>query len=119
MSNININYKKSTIEISKNFEKKAQAFGSDAYNELCAARKEFPHYRLVIKANKPNSAFKGMDYDFMMEYISKHDDAAQRKAEFDKLRESDLSYGEIKQWFVSVYPVFKDCKNRAQWILAA
>ncbi len=119
MSNININYKNSTIEIFKTFEKQAQIFGSDAYIELSNARKEFPHYRLVIKSNKSNSTFKGMDFKFMLEYISKHDNATQRQEEFEKLRKSDLSYGEIKQWFVSVYPVFKECKTRAQWILVA
>ena len=119
MNNITINYKKSTIEIAKSFEKKASIFGSAEYNELCNARKEFPTYRLVIKANKSNNTFKGMDYDFMLDYIENHDNAEQHKAEFNKLRENNLPYGEIKQWFVSTYTVFKDCKTKAQWILAA
>ena len=119
MSNITINYKKSTIEITKSFEKQASVYGSQAYNELREARAEFPTYRLVIKANKSSSAFKGMDYDFMIEYIKKHENAEQRKAEFDKLRASGLTYGEIKQWFVDTYPVFEKCKTRAQWVLAA
>ena len=119
MSNITINYQKSTIEITKAFEKKARAFGSDEYKELCEAKKEFPTYRLVIKATKSSSTFKGMDYNFMLEYISKHEDAEKRREDFDKLRNSDLSYGQIKQWFVSTYPVFKDCNTKAQWILAA
>lgn len=117
MSRITINYKKSTIEITKSFEKQASVFGSEAYNELCDARKEFPNYRLVVKSSKSNSTFKGMDYDFMLEYISKHDDAEKHKEELKKLCDSKLTYGEIKQWFVSVYPVFKECETRAQWIL--
>ena len=119
MSNITINYKKSTIEITKSFEKQASVYGSQAYNELREARAEFPTYRLVIKANKSSSAFKGMDYDFMIAYIEKHENAEQRKAEFDKLRASGLTYGEIKQWFIDTYPVFEECKTRAQWVLAA
>ena len=119
MTNITINYKKNTIEITKAFEKKASAYGSEAYIELCEARKAFPNYRLVIKANKANNTFKGMDYDFMLEYISKQPDAADRKEEFNRLRNSNLSYGEIKQWFVETYPAFKNCETRAQWILAA
>ena len=119
MNNITINFKKNAIEINKSFEKKASVFGSEAYIELFNARKEFPSYRLVIKANKSSNTFKGMDYDFMIEYISKHENAEQRKAEFDKLRENNLSYGEIKQWFVSTYPVFQNCNTRSQWILAA
>ena len=119
MSNITIDYKKSTIEITKSFEKQASVYGSQAYNELRTARAEFPTYRLVIKANKSSSAFKGMDYDFMIAYIEKHDNAEERKEEFDALRANNLSYGEIKQWFVSNYPVFQNCNTRAQWILAA
>jgi hypothetical protein len=119
MSNITINYQKSTIEITKSFEKKASVFGSEAYIELSDARKEFPAFRLVIKANKSSSAFKGMDYDFMIAYIEKHENAEQRKAEFGKLRASGLTYGEIKQWFIDTYPVFEKCKTRAQWVLAA
>ena len=119
MSNITINYQKSTIEITKSFEKQASVYGSQAYNELREARAEFPTYRLVIKANKSSSAFKGMDYDFMIAYIEKHENAEQRKAEFDKLRASGLTYGEIKQWFIDTYPVFEKCKTRAQWVLAA
>ena len=119
MTNITINYKKNTIEITKAFEKKASAYGSEAYIELSEARKEFPNYRLVVKTSKSNNTFAGMDYDFMVEYIEKHENAEQRKAEFDKLRASGLTYGEIKQWFVETYPIFKNCETRVQWILAA
>ena len=119
MSNITINYKNSTIEITKSFEKQASVYGSQAYNELRNARAEFPSYRLAIKASKSSNAFKGMDYDFMIEYIEKHEDAEQRKAAFEKLRASGLTYGEIKQWFINTYTVFQNCKTKADWILAA
>ena len=118
MSNITINYKNSTIEITKSVEKQASVYGSQAYNELRNARAEFPSYRLVIKTRK-SSGFKGMDYDFMKAYIEKHENAEQRKAEFDKLRENNLPYGEIKDWFVTTYPTFKDFKKKSQWVLAA
>lgn len=119
MTNIIINFKKNTIEISKSFAKKASAYGTEAYLELANAKKEFPNYRLVIKSSKSKNAFKGMDFDFMMEYISKHDNAEKHMADFKKLRDSALAYGEIKQWFIITYPIFKDCETRAQWILAA
>ena len=75
MTNITINYKKNTLEITKSFEKKASAYGSREYNELANVRKEFPDFRIVVKAAKTKSTFKGMDYDFMREYIEKHDKA--------------------------------------------
>ena len=89
-SNITINYKNSTIEITKSFEKQASVYGSQAYNELREARAEFPTYRLAIKTRKSSSGFKGMDYDFMVAYIEKHDNAEERKADFDKLRANNL-----------------------------
>ena len=120
MNNITINYTKSTIEIAKSFEKKASVFGSAEYNELYNARKDFPNYRLVIKTSKSSGAFKGMDYDFMKAYIEKHDNEEKtRIAEFNKLCASGLTYGEVKQWFINTYTVFKDCKTKADWVLAA
>jgi hypothetical protein len=37
----------------------------------------------------------------------------------ERLIESKLTYGEIKQWFIGQFPVFANCTTRAQWILAA
>ncbi|MBO5037767.1 MAG: hypothetical protein J6D42_11895 [Clostridia bacterium] len=119
MTNITVNYKKNTIEITKSFEKKASVYGSEAYYELSKARNDFPNYRLIVKTSKSNNTFKGMDYEFMLDYINNHEDSEKHKAEFDKLKENNLSYGEVKQWFVSTYPVFENCKTRAQWVLAA
>ena len=119
MTNITINYKKNTLEITKSFEKKASAYGSREYNELAEARRAFPDFKITVKAAKTKSTFKGMDYDFMKEYIEKHDEDNKKMAAFNKLLANDLSYGEIKQWFIETYPAFKDCETRAQWILAA
>lgn len=119
MKNITIDYAKKTIEITKSFEKKAREYGSDAYKALRDVRNEFEGYELVVKAPKSSNAFKGMDYAFMEEYISKQENADELMEGFNKLRENELSYGEIKQWFIKKFPVFKDCKTRADWILAA
>ena len=119
MKNIRLDYAKETIEITKAFEKKASIYGSPEYRELIDAKKEFPNFRIVVKTTKSNNSFKGMDYDFMREYISKHEDAEKLTEELNKLIDMKLSYGEIKQWFIEIYPVFKDCVTRAQWVLAA
>ena len=119
MTNITINYKKHTIEISKSFEKKASIYGTDEYKQLCDARREFPSFRLIIKAPKSKNIFKDMDFDFMKNYISNHDETSEIMREFNKLMERTLPLGEIKQWFFEVYPTFKNCKTRADWILAA
>ena len=119
MKNITISYEKKTIEITKAFAKKAGEYGTVAYHELSKVRNEFPSFDIVIKAPKVSNTFKGMDFDFMVEYISKQANAEEIMEGFNKLRENELSYGEIKQWFIKKFPVFKDCKTRADWILAA
>ena len=119
MKNIRFDFDKKAIVITKAFAKKAEVFDSVAYNELQRAKKDFPDFSIVVKANGGRDIYKGMDYDFMIGYIEKHDNAETIKEEFNKLRVSGLSFGEIRQWFITKYSVFKNCKTRADWILAA
>ena len=119
MKSIKVFYSKGIIEITKAFEKKAGNVGSSEYNELTKVMKEFPTFKLKITESKGSNGFKGMDYDFMRKYISLHENSEQNMADLETLIEKKLAYGEIKQWFVSMYPVFENCTTRAQWILAA
>ena len=118
MKNIRLDYAKETIEITKAFEKKASVYGSQAYNELATVRRDFPTFKLKISESKGSNGFKGMDYDFMRNYISLHDNSEINSQRFETLIQNKLTYGEIKQWFVSTFPVFTNCTTRAQWILA-
>lgn len=48
MKNININFQKQTIEMTKTFANSASNYGSEAYNELMNAKRDFLlhcHYR--------------------------------------------------------------------------
>lgn len=120
MTNIKINHKNATIEMNKTTAKATSVFGTEEYNDLISVKNSFPTYRIVIVSIKRASdGFKGMDYEFMMNYIKTHENAEERGAQFDKLRDEKLTYGEIKKWFLDKYPVFKDCRTRAEWILAA
>ena len=118
MANINLNYSKKVLEISKSFEKSASAYGSAAYLELAEARKAFPDFTIRVVKSKKTSTDKGMGYDFMEEYISTHENSEINLANFNKLK-AKLVYGEVKQRFVNTYPVFKNCATRAEWVLAA
>ena len=70
-----------------------------------------------------------LTFDFMEKYITSHDDAEARMAEFDNLRgkseEAQLlgatarSYGEIKAWFFKSYPEFEAFQRRCEQALAA
>lgn len=118
MKNIRLNYTNETIEITKTFEKKASTYGSPSYNELIKVRREFPNFTLKVVENKGSNGFKGMDYDFMRNYISLHENSEENSKKFETLITKGLTYGEIKQWFIGMFPVFANCTTRAQWILA-
>lgn len=120
MTNITINAKNATIELTKVFAKNASRFGSEEYKQLQQARADYPNYRVVIrKASKSVDHLKGLTFDFMLEYISSHDkdfdDEMSVKEAFLQLSARDedgkkiegveyASYGEIKKWFLEQYP---------------
>ena len=116
--NFKVNFLSNSIEVTTSFAKKASIYGSTEYLMLTEAQKAHPTYTLEIQKPK-KTAIKGIDYDFMRKYISTHDEHAELLTAFEKLVKGNLSYPEIKAWFIEQYPVFKDCKTKADWILAA
>ena len=117
-NNFKVNFITNAIEVSTSFAKKASIYGSAEYLMLTNAQKAHPEYTLDIQKPK-RTGIKGIDYDFMRNYIITHDETAKMLTAFEKLIENKLSYPEIKAWFIEQYPVFKDCKTKADWILAA
>ena len=111
MSTIRINSAKNEIVITKSFAKKAEAFGSTEYEELKAAKNDFPNFKVVIRKTSKKDSLKGLNYDFMKQYIMRHEgEDSDTMAEFTKMtvRDEDnlatLSYGEVKKWFLEQYP---------------
>lgn len=121
---IKINYQNSTIELSKATAKEASVFKSEAYSELRTIRNEFPTFKVVVKerarSKKNLKGLKGLNFSFMENYIRTHSDSEARIAEYEKLKNSGISYFDIKKWFLNTYPIFKDTsKSKADCILAA
>ena len=119
-----------TIEVSKSFDKAASRFGTREYEAMQQVRKDYPSFTVVVKTVRTKADhFKGLTYDFMEKYITSHDDADKRLAEFNDLRgKSDeaqlfgaeaLSYGEIKAWFFKNYPEIEAFQKRREAALAA
>lgn len=112
MANIIINEKNKVLEINKAFARAAACFGSDEYNELKEARRDFPIFKVVIKSTsrKSKNSFSGLTYDFMEKYISAHDNSDINLNEYKSKREigksvvSAKAYKEIKVWFLEKYP---------------
>lgn len=121
MVKMSINFQNSTIELSKATAKEASIVGSQAYKELIEVRTQFPNFKVVIKETaKNNSRMKGFNYDFMENYIKTHNDSEIHIAEYEKLKNSGISYFDVKKWFLNTYPIFMDAnKSKADCILAA
>ena len=114
--NISINTKNHTIEMNKTTAKAASIFGSDEYNALQAARRDYPTYRVItVKQKGAKPEYKGMDYKYMEKYIATHDDEngsimaeykmLTGKSEAGKDAIADAAcYADVKEWFLMTYP---------------
>lgn len=114
MMTLTINRKNRTIEMpSKKYAVAASKFGSDEYNEVQVARSHYPTYNVVTrKTSKRADTLRGLTYEVMESYITKHDKEGKIKKQYDFLRGTSedsicpASYGEIKKWFLKTYPTF-------------
>lgn len=132
MTNLTINNKARTIEMTKKFEKAARRFGSDEYKMLQEARKDYPTYKVSVKTStaKSKESFKGLTYEYMEKYIAAHDDKDKTiMAEFEMLRaisdeaEAALagacSYSEMKDWFFDKFPAIKEYHEKREKVFEA
>ena len=107
-----INHFNKTIELTKAEANKASKYGTEAYEGLIKAQRDFPEYRLEIaKAKaKTNDGLKGLTFDYMESYIKKNGNEEQASAFADLRNAGDVmgasavSYGEIKKWFLEQFP---------------
>ena len=115
---VNLNTQK--IELSKEFAKKAGIVNSEEYKLLNETRAAYPTYQLSFRksGSRKSSPTKGINADFMINYIKNHHDT-NFLDEFVKLKDSGESFFKLKARFVKHYPIFKDCKTKADWLLAA
>ena len=135
---MNANIFSGKIEMTKAEAKAAGKIGSDKYNELRQYMKEFPGFEIQIKAPaKRKVEFRGLTYEYMKNYIKKHDDEDGKiMAEFNDLIALDkknkvegaehleaAGYLDVKKWFLAKFPEIKEYKEqhaeKVQKILAA
>ena len=135
---MNANLMKKTIEMSKAEAKAAGKIGSDKFNELREYMEIYPTFTIDIKAPaKRKVEFRGLTYEYMKNYIKKHDDEDGKiMAEFRELIAQDkkdkiegaehleaASYNDVKKWFLAKFPEIKEYKEqhaeKVQKILAA
>ena len=128
MRNININFQKQTIEMTKTFANSASNYGSEAYNELMNAKRDFPSYTVTIvkTASKKKDSFKGLNLQYMKKYITEKSGAdSEQMKDFNLLcgnTDDELaakaSFGEIKMWFLTQYPEIEKARQNIDEIIA-
>ena len=121
MTKFNLNFEAKTIELTESFAKKARVYKSSAYDELMKVQNDHPSFKIVVLKSVPkkNTTVKGIDYVYMRKYIENHDESKELLKEFDKLKNAKTPFFEVKAWFLEHYPELKNCKTKADWILAA
>ena len=126
MRNIEVNAKNRTIVITKAFAKAASNPCTEEYDLLQKVRRDYPNFKVVVKATKQKKeTTKGLTYEYMEKYIEAHDtDEKEIMAEYRVLRGLDddlaesMSYAEIKGWFFDTFPAVADFHKKREEILA-
>lgn len=108
---VRIDHANRQIVMDRTFARLSQIVGSEEYNRLQTARRDYEGFNVVtrtIRRNDKKECYRGLTYDYMERYILLHDKAAERKKEFDELRLiaecHSKRYPVIKQWFLQQYP---------------
>ncbi len=132
MTNITVNAKNRTIELTKKDFTKACKFGTQEYIDLQEVRKVYPNFRVVegtrkaTKSDKPS--YKGLTYEYMEKYIKAHDDKDQTimkeymevrglSDEADENLAESFTYQEMKDWFFDKFPAVADFHQKRAELL--
>lgn len=133
-NSLTINERNKTIEMTKKFANAAKRYGSDEYRDLQNARNDYPTYKVVTRSTKrKKDSFKGLTFDYMENYIKNHEKensailnefyqlcGKDENGEAIKIKNNIIehaSYGEIKEWFLKQYPIFKEYTENIDKIL--
>lgn len=128
MTAININTAARTIELTKTFATKSSRYGSDEYNQLQNARRDYPGFKVVtVSRTASKSSFKGLTFEYMEQYIMKHDNNGAIMEEYLMLRGESVdgdevllgsaTYKDIKDWFLDTYPAIAEFHTKREAML--
>ena len=98
------------LVMEKRFEVASRIVGSEEYNLLQRARNDYPNYDIIpkhIQTNPEKQIYKNLTYDYMREYIKRHEYAKERLAEFEEMtlraKGHKTKYARVKEWFLAAY----------------
>lgn len=108
---LKINHENRTLVMDRTFAKAASFVGSNEYNLLQDARRDYPSYQVTlrsIKKKEDKESYRGLTYKYMEDYIRSHANAAANMAEYHQQRLlaecHSIRYPNIKKWFLAMYP---------------
>ena len=125
---MNANLMTKKIEMTKTEAKAAGKLNTTEYNTLLELMNNFPGYQIEIvkTAAKKVDRFKGLDYNYMTDYIKSHNKELLK--EFYTLRglnengkkvgmAAAASYGEIKMWFLEQFSEIEEMGEKVNKII--
>ncbi len=106
-----------SIELTAAKAKEAFTFGTDAYKDLQAARRDYPDFKVVtIKAKRNRNDFSDLNMNAIRAYVAAHGTDEQKEHfAFISKRTIDeggaycepLPFFQIKEWFLGTFPEIK------------
>ncbi len=110
-TNINVDFEKNALVVSKAFYKKACAFGSKENVELRNAMEIYKGFSIEFKVSDKKT-YGGLTFERMADYIKTQADADARLLEFEAVKKIAKAKGAMypltKEWFFLTYPLFKE-----------
>jgi len=97
-----LNHAKGTIEITKDFHRRSNEYGSVESNALIQYKTVYPSYRIVfntVSASKEKHT--GLTIAYMKDYIERQKDSETVMVDFESV---SAIYGKAKAFFLKKYP---------------
>lgn len=113
---LKLDHAKRTIVMDRTFAKYAANTMSQEYAHLQTVRQDYPEYQVVqrkIKRSKTKECYRGLNYEYMEDYIKTHGSKEERTKNLAEFKEQKLislchstsrRYPTIKKWFLAKYP---------------
>ena len=106
---LKIDFNTNTLIMDRTFAKAAAFVGSEEYNILQNARRDYPTFIVAtrsIKKNPNKESYKGLTYEYMESYIASHNENKMKEYEEMRLLAKchSIRYPHIKKWFLATFP---------------
>lgn len=111
-----------TVYITKQFQKKAEQYGTVEYEKYCEIEQRFPTFTITVHSQKrKNSA---ISYEMMELFIRNMPDAEKNIVEFERIKQMShafkSAYKYVANWFEKQFPFYgslvtKDKDGNVVW----